>query len=421
MFTFALLIVVLTGLALVFLLPPLLKKRTEKVTVEQEELTVNVYQDQLDELENDLKNTVISQDQYDAAKMDIERNLLSDMDQAKAKAEHVAIDQRQPKVAIVIAIVLPLMAVGLYAMLGAGKSGLDPSAVPPQVDSEQHDNQSIENMIVQLQERLQQQPNDGEGWLMLAKTYQFSKRYDDAVDAYKNVLALGGGQVPDIRASFADALAMANGRRLVPEAIEQLEKALEIDPKHVKSLWLMGTAAYQEQDFQHAMEFWQRLYDALPADSKDREQIASNINEVRGMLGKEPMVVSPSQPAAQTSTASQKANVSIHGMVSLGGAVANKASPEDTVFVFARAAQGPRMPLAIVRKQVKDLPFEFKLDDSMAMNPDMKLSSFPKVVVGARVSKSGNAMPQPGDLEGFSGEVGTVGSNEVNLTINRLR
>lgn len=180
----------------------------------------------------------------------------------------------------------------------------------------------------------------------------------------------------------------------------------------------MGTAAYQDQNFQAAMEFWQRLYDALPADSKDREQIAANINEVRSNMGLQPITVTPAQPAMSSSAAG---NASIRGTVSLGGAVANKAAPEDTVFVFARAAQGPRMPLAIVRKQVKDLPFDFELNDSMAMNPSMKLSAFPTVVVGARISKSGNAMPQPGDLEGFSSEVSTVGTNEVNLTINRLR
>jgi len=411
-------------ISLVFLLPPLLKKRATGNTVARKDLTVTVYKDQFAELENDLKNGTISQEQYDSAKIDLEKNLLEDIGKAEKldKEEQAATSPLLGRVsAVLVAIVIPISSLALYNSWGAGVEGIAPEEIPEveRIAKQKHNQEeTIQNMLAQLEGKLKEDPNDGEGWFMLARSYQFLKRYDDAVMAFEKSLPLGGSQSADVLSSYADAIAMAENRSLTPKAISVLEQAVQIDPVHIKSLWLLGTAGYQNKDYPVALKYWERLYAALPSDSKDKQQISANIGEVRSLMGMPPMVIQESEPQAVDEMAMSDAR--IQGTVSLGGAVAANASPEDTVFVFARAAQGPRMPLAIIRKKVKDIPFEFTLDDSLAMNPTMRLSSVPEVVVGARVSKTGNAMPQPGDMQGMSSVLKVSSTEPVNLIINEL-
>jgi len=416
-------VAIFIAITFAFLLPPLLRTRDTSGIVARKDLTVTVYQDQFAELENDLKNEVISQDQYDQAKVDLEKNLLEDIGKAD-QADEIEKAKSSPlgnKIAagIIIACV-PIFSVTLYNAWGGGAAALDPESVPQEVKNEQHKD-DIEGMLNSLIARLKEDPTDGEGWYMLGKTYQFLKKYPEAVDAFERSLPLGGSQNADVLASYADAIAMAANRNLTDKAINVLKQAIQIDPNHVKSLWLVGTAAYQEKNYPEALEYWERLVKVLPPGSDEANQITANIGEVRSLMGMPPMAnVSAAPATVSTTTSPAISNARIQGTVSLGGAVASQASPEDTVFVFARAASGPRMPLAIVRKQVKDIPFDFTLDDSLAMNPSMKLSSVPKVVVGARVSKTGNAIPQPGDLEVMSSALDVSGSAPLNLVINEV-
>lgn len=411
-------------IAFAFLLPPLLRNRDTSGIVARKDLTVTVYQDQFAELDNDLKNEVISQDQYDQAKVDLEKNLLEDMGKADQLDD---LDKAAPSplsnkiaAAIIIACV-PIVSITLYNTWGGGAAAIDPESVPVAVQNKQHE-QDIEGMVNTLLARLKEDPNDGEGWYMLGKTYQFLKKYPEAVNAFERSLPLGGSQNADVLASYADAIAMAANRVLTDKAINVLKQAIQIDPNHVKSLWLVGTAAYQEKNYPEALEYWERLVKVLPPGSDEAKQITANIGEVRSLMGMPPMANVAAAPTPVNTAASSAAvsDARIQGTVSLGGAVASQASPNDTVFVFARAASGPRMPLAIVRKQVKDIPFDFTLDDSLAMNPSMKLSSAQKVIVGARVSKTGNAIPQPGDLEVMSEALEVSGSAPLNLVINEI-
>ncbi|MDH5300668.1 MAG: c-type cytochrome biogenesis protein CcmI [Gammaproteobacteria bacterium] len=420
-------------LALVFVLPPLLRKGKGEdevpVGVDQRALTLEVYRDQFTELENDLKIGTISQDQYEKAKQDIEKNMLADVGMLEKNAQHQAkASAKLANIAAgVIALAVPVVGVSLYMSWGAGEAGLDPSSATPQVAAAEHNEVNIEALVEQLHERLKAQPDDGEGWYMLARTYQYMRRFDEAVEAFKRAVELGGSNSPDVLATYADAIAMASDRTLTPESVALLKQALQLDPFHGQSLWLMGTASYQNSDFKGALEYWTRLLNVLQPGSQDHTQILANINEVRSNLGMAPMaapmVGGPMMGAgpamAQQGSAAPAANAGpgavIKGKVSLSSKLAGKVSPEDTVFVFARAVDGPRMPLAIVRAQVKDLPMSFELSDAMAMNPNMTLSSVDKVIVGARVSKTGNAMPQPGDKQGLSGEI-TVG-DKASITL----
>lgn len=410
--------------ALLFVLPPLLQRGAARKEAARDALNVEIAKDKLAELDRDVGIGVISQDQYERAKQEIERSLLEDVSVPNAAPASTHTPSNSIS-AVVVGLALPIASILLYQQLGGGLAAFKPELAQQQVDTEGHKG-TIEAMVGQLQARLEQNPEDGEGWMMLGRSYYFLKRYSDAVNAYGKAAQLGGDQDPGLLADYADSVAMANGRSMKGQPFELVKKALGIEPFHEKSLWLAGTAAYQAEDYPAALEYWERLMQVFPPGSQNYEQMKQNIGEIQQLMTSRGLKVPPSavttaqSGAAPSKPAAAGGAAKITGSVKLVSTLAANAAPTDTVFVFARAAQGPRMPLAIVRKQVKDLPFAFTLDDSMAMNPAMKLSNFQQVVVGARISKSGNAMPQSGDLQGQSGVV-TLGSNQaVDLVINSV-
>ena len=272
--------------------------------------------------------------------------------------------------------------------------------------------EQIATMAERLAARLKEQPDDAEGWLMLGRSYMVLDQPEQAVTAYERVAKLR----PDDAAAltdYADALAMKNGRDLAGEPLKLIERALKIEPGNLKALMLAGTAAFNRQDYATAVSYWDRMPQFGPPDDPLVQSAAAGAAEARrrGNLppaaGAPAMAAAPAMPAAPAAQAAPSLinGPGLTGTVTLAPALKSQASPEDAVFVFARAAEGSRMPLALVRVQVKDLPYEFRLDDSQAMSPAAKLSGADRVVVGARISKSGQAMPQPGDLEGLSAPV----------------
>jgi len=254
---------------------------------------------------------------------------------------------------------------------------------------------------------------------MLARSYAVLERFGDAAVAYARARELVGDQA-ELLADYADALVMANGRQFTDQAGELLTKALEKEPDNLKALWLAGHWKNQQGEYAEAVRYWQRVAVQLQPGGEDAEVLARQISEARAHLAPgevvEAPVASPREDKAVVATAAA-AGKSITVSVTLNPQLAAGAAPEDTVFVFARAVSGPRMPLAIVRKQVSDLPLTVTLDDSTAMSPAMKLSNFDEVSVGARVSKSGMAMPQSGDLQGMVSPVapGTEQTIELNI------
>jgi cytochrome c-type biogenesis protein CcmH len=272
--------------------------------------------------------------------------------------------------------------------------------------------EQVDEMLTQLAARMEKEPDNLDGWVLLGRSYAALGRYPEAAAALRRAVALRGTD-PDLLADYADVLAMANDQRLEGEPLQAIEKALAIAPEHGKALALAGTAAYERGDFAGAVQRWERLLKSVPPDSEGARAIQASIDEarVRGGL-----------PAPSASTPSTKAEVvgRIAGVVSLSPDLAAKAAPDDTLFVYARAAQGPPMPLAIQKLKVRDLPATFTLDDSMSMAPGMTLSRYPQVVVQARVSKSGEAAPKSGDLEGSLGPV-AVGGTDLKLVINKVR
>lgn len=264
----------------------------------------------------------------------------------------------------------------------------------------------IESMVEKLAARLKERPDDADGWAMLGRSYAMLERHEQAVPAFKQAMALRPDDAVLI-ADYADALAVTNGRKLEGEPDRLIARALQIDPDNLKALSLAGTAAFDRKDYAGALLHWQKMTRLAP-DSQFSQQIQSGIDEARKLSGG--ASAAPAAPAASAAErpAAPGLAASISGTVSLAPALAAKTAPDDTVFVFARPAEGSRMPLAILRKQVRDLPLKFTLDDSLAMSPAARLSSASRVVVGARISKLGQAVAQPGDLQGLSAPTGTT-------------
>lgn len=407
--------------ALFFLVPPVLQRQQQVDAAERRQININIHRDKMAELDQDLATGVLSQELYDTARKEVEADLLSDVNDegVAVDAADAAAQQRFARFSLIVIVALvPILSMIMYASLGGGKAAFNPKDAVPEVAAEGHEN-NIEGMVSQLLQRLADDPNDVEGWMMLGRSYQFMKNFEKAASAYKKAVELSGGQDPNLLADYADALAVSNNRSMAGEPIELVKKALAISPNHEKALWLAGTAAYQVGDLNNAYAFWEKLRNQFPPGSENWEALERNLQEVRGMMAQAGLEVPKDSAPAAAASATGVSGTSVSGRVELVAALTGNASPEDTVFVFARAANGPPMPLAVLRKKVKDLPVEFTLDDSMAMSPQMKLSSFPEVVVGARISKTGNAMPQSGDMQGLSPVV-SVGTTGIPVTINSV-
>ncbi len=305
---------------------------------------------------------------------------------------------------------------GLAAAPAAAVAGAEPGS-PPVSDAE------VNDIVARVAQRLKDQPEDGAGWALLARAYSAMGRHTDAIPAFQKAVALIGDDAT-LMADFADTLAAQSNGRFDPEALKLIERALVLEPDNFKALALSGSAAFDSRDYAQAVRQWERVERNLPADSRMLPQVRSSIAQARE-LGGLPAAAAPVARAAPAVPAAAKAPAAgpaaaakaLRGSVSLAPALAAKASPDDTVFILARPAEGPRMPLAVLRKQVKDLPLTFMLDDSMAMAPTAKISDHGRIVVLARVSKSGDALPAPGDLFGQSAEV-APGASGITIQIS---
>ncbi|MCG3190649.1 MAG: hypothetical protein LKCHEGNO_03437 [Burkholderiaceae bacterium] len=306
--------------------------------------------------------------------------------------------------------------VGGYATIGTPQA-LDP-AVRAAGEGGGHSitAEQIEAMVDKLAARLKENPGDIEGWTMLGRSYSVLGKHPQAMAAFKQAVALRPDDAA-LLADYADSMAMVNGRNLEGEPSRLIARALEADPNNLKALSLAGTAAFLRKDYAVALRHWEKMQQVAP-DSDFAKQIQGGIDEARRLAGAadqnaRPAATSPRADAAQTGGAT------LSGVVRLAAGLRGKVAPEDTLFVYARHAQGPRMPLAILRRQAKDLPLQFTLDDSMAMSPAARLSSAQTVVIDARISKSGTATAQPGDLLGQSNPV-APGASGLTIEIGQI-
>ena len=374
----------LTALALCLTLRPFLWKRNRDA-VSRRDANVSIYRDQLRELDADLKSGLLAPADYERSRRELEKRVLED-----AAHEGAAAAPAGRRFAWGIAAVVPLAAIVLYLAVGT------PGALSPQADPHMATAQQLEGMVERLAAKLRENPDDVDGWKLLGRSYAVLGRYPESADAYAKA-AVRAPRDAQLLADFADVLAMARGQSLQGEPEKLVQRALELDPNNLKALALSGTAAYGRKDYARAAAQWERMLALVPADSEDARVIRENVQEARALAGKP----------------------QLRGKVALSAEVSKQAAPDDTVFIFARALEGPPMPLAVQRAKVRELPVAFALDDSMAMAPGLNLSAHPRVVIVARISRSGAPTAQPGDLQGSSGPVANDAQG-VSVTIDSV-
>ena len=320
----------------------------------------------------------------------------------------------------------------LYRLVGTPEA-LDVANVA--APAPEHTAADMDQAIAGLAAKLKQNPDDAQGWALLGRAYQATNRSDDSREAFRQAHE-HAPEDADIAVEYAQALALAAPDHLLQgESRELLEAVLKKDAKNQRALWLVGISDYQAGNYVSAIATWKILLPLLTPDSDVARSVRSEIAEAEARRdgrappepGATPNTDAPATDAGSSASTAGAAQSAPSGTaphltvsVTLDPKLKDKLDANATLFVFARAASGPPMPLAIQRLKAGQLPVTVTLDDSMSMMPAMKLSKFPEVVVGARVSKSGNAMPQSGDLQTLSSPVASSRTEPMALTIDQV-
>ncbi|MEO8848189.1 MAG: c-type cytochrome biogenesis protein CcmI [Casimicrobiaceae bacterium] len=417
----ALVVIVTLGV----LLRALLAHRADDPPASDDAASVAIFRDQKRQLDGDLANGVIDASEHArmhdelAARLGVEVDHPAPVAPASPRARWI--------VAAALIVLLPVASGALYFTLGQPQA-IDAARITAQARAPMTQAQVLA-MVATLAQRMKTQPEDPRGWALLGRSYAALGRFDDAAKAYAEATQRAPGDAA-LLADYADALSMAQGS-LQGMPTELTRRALAADPHDQKALALAAASASERNDFDEALNHWRALAADLPADGDAAREVAAVIADTlrkrdaaRGASATRPATGDRTASASAQSRAAPAASAAaagtrITGTLTLSPALAARVSPSDTVFIFARAVDGPRMPLAVLRTTVRDLPRDFVLDDSMAMAPGMTISSAHNVVVEARVSKSGNAQPASGDLTGKSPPL-PAGSTNIHIMIDTV-
>ena len=418
MFVFIAIISLLILLTLFFVVPALFRKNSLEES-NFDEVNTQIARDRLSELKQLLEKGELSQQDFEHAKQELENNLALDLAVSADNQQQIG-EQNSKPVALLLLIAVPVVSVLLYMQLGQfdaidGKNIQQPVAKDvPKL--------SMEEAVVQLAARLESEPDNAEGWFMLARTYMTMKRYDEAVVAYKKTTELVTDNA-NVLVRYADALAMSRKGSLAGEPRAAIEKALTIEPDNQQALWMAGMAAVEAKEFKLALRHFLILQPMLANNPEYLSQPHSLIAKAEQILtSAEADAVAKSVADEVGSKPDQVvALAEIQVSVSLGDEIKDKVSANDVVFVYAKAVNGPPMPLAASKQSVSSLPFTISLNDEMAIMPAMKLSNFDRVIVGAKISKSGVAGSAAGDLYGEVSNVEVKPGQKVSLVINKIK
>lgn len=399
--------------ASLFIALPLWRSTVKNKQVQRDAANLEIFRDQVAEMDTDLRNGLLTPELYEQGKRELQARLLDEVKETES-AGKLSLHNPHKTLAIALIALLPVLSIALYWKLGNQDVFLPQATHADNITPER-----LESAIKELENRVAKNPQDIDSLHLLARSYAGMERYAESVKAYEKLTTLLPKEA-QLWADFADVAAMENRRNLAGRPTALLNKALELDPDNLKGLALAGSAAMVRGDYPATLRYWERLLKLIPKDTEDAKMVEGGIQQVRNAMaqakgGKPVPLQSEASPAKSVAPGQER----ITGTVTLSDELKGKAKPDDLLFVLARAAEGPKMPLAVMRMQVKDLPLQFTLDDSMAMSPQMKLSNFDKVVVVARVSTSGDPMSHPGDLEGMSPTL-KPGSTGVKLNIGTI-
>jgi cytochrome c-type biogenesis protein CcmH len=400
-------------LVLALLLRPFLRKSAPG-QLSQRQLNAAIFRDQLVKLDQDLAEGTLAKDDYTQARAELQRRALED-----TREEDATSTLRAPrKTMAAVALAVPVAAIALYLVIGNPGAILGEGAA-----AHKNQQQDLERMVAALAQKLEKEPDNLQGWAMLARSYKVMGRMMEAELAFERAGAAIDGDA-QMLANYADVAATNAGGSLKGKPAQLIGKALKADPQNPMALWLSGTEAMESRDYDRALATWERLMALLPPDSEDSRMLQGAMEEVRARAGKpSKAATAAAAPPAAAAAAEQKTAASalgsVSGTVELAASLKSKAAPGDTVMVIARLP-GSRMPLAVVRARAADLPLKFTLDDSVSMNPQSRLSAVAEVEVEARVSKTGMAQLAAGDLMSAAQTV-KVGSSGVTLQVAQVR
>ena len=436
MILFGLGALLLVGFVLALLLPPLLARRavlpaadaaakSTAVGQTRNEANLAILREQALQLADEHAAGLLNDAAYDAARMELARRTLAESPDAERSAR-AAVPPRSRRTAVLISALVPVLGLGLYARLGTTEA-LDsaPPAAATAAAGADVTMAQVEAMVSAMAARLENpapgQADDPVAWDMLARSLAALQRYADADRAYARAIALSPGNA-QLLADRADLLVLLQDRRSAGEPTRLIEEALKIDPDNLKALALAGSAAFERQDFEAALKHWSRARARATTGSDFANGLDRSIEAARSSAGSAapPVKTAVRQTPAAASAGTPAATAGVSGTVSIASALLARVQPGDTLFIFARAAQGPRMPLAILRLPAGNWPASFQLDDSLAMSPELKLSGFEQVVVQARVSRSGQALPQSGDLIGQTAAL-KPGTRGIELLLDQVQ
>lgn len=381
-------------------------------------LNTTIHRDRLAEIERDYKNGVISAAGYAQAQEELQRQLLEDVSQSQ---DISASGPKSWRDGLALSVFICVLAIGLYFLVG-NPAGLTERAT-------RNDNTEalakVNALISRLEEKMQKNSDNPEGWAMLARAYRLTGRLDDAERALGRV-GPTINQDASLLADLAEILAQKNGA-LAGRPGELILQALQLEPDNAKALYLAGAAAFEEARYNVAIAHWEQLKKQFDPGSEEARNIAAGIAKAREAGGIK--VGADESPALQDGRAKDAPLAvadddtaiasAVSGRVELSPALRAQTTPDETVFIFARAVAGPRMPLAIQQARVADLPLDFHLDDTQAMAPENKISTAKELRIEVRVSKTGQAMPASGDLTGSSAPV-KPGTKGIQVVIDQV-
>ena len=411
MFGFSILAVSLLLMPLCVILNTLLKVHHYKVETDNsdEEDNTSLYKQHLAEIDLDVENGLLEGSEAAKVKEELKLTLIN---QAESSPETKTISEsKNPALtAIVLLLVIPVFVISTYIYLGEPEL-IEKNELMTEFNNASTQEEklaSVEKMLANLEQRMLKNPDDIDGWLMLTNSYTALERYADALRAVDNLHRLRGND-PTVMFRYADILAMNNSGSYAGRPTELINEGLEIDPENPNGLWFAGLAANDRGDIDAAIEYWKKLLPKLENNPEQQKQVKQFIQ----MIG-----INSDKYQEEVLTELQNPGIQLYVNVSLSEELIKQADKNDTVFIYAQAVSGPPMPIAVVRKKVSDLPLQVTLNDSMAMMPSNKLSSHEQVKLKARISKSGKAIPESGDLIGTVNEVSISNNEPINIVIS---
>ena len=406
---FMLLGIAIAVIVVLFLLLPLFSRKTKTPGKDRDAVNVEVAAAHLSELKEELQSGQISDEQFQRYRLELEKTALEELDDSKDISQEETVKTGNTVLAVIIALVIPLLSLFIYQQIGS-EEALSGVQTSPQQNNV-HSQKELEEFIRSVEKDVEENPESVESRMALGQVYVELKRYSDAAAVYRQLYLLRSKD-PAILLDYAEALALFHDNRLIGRPTELLNEVLAIEPDNGRALWLAGFASLQAGDRDQTLMHWQRLLAGIEPGSEIYVQVNKLLDQIKS---KEPSSEADETVKEDIATQSITVNVSISEELKAG------IDPNTTLFVFARAAEGPRMPLAVHKGKAMDLPLSVSLDDSMAMVPNMALSRFPQIVVGARLSSNDQPQGQSGDYEGFSATIELSENSVVDVLINSAK